>query len=317
MNRLLHAVALISLMATITVPIHCVGGFAHGWTTVQGQMWGWLGGDYEDSVSNQLEWFALNYGVIVIGQGAPGPSYGPNGGPCHPPEPCHHNQSYAGQFLMAKQLKQINPSVKVLLYEASGFGALGFGQAEFAAHPEWCLTDDNGVPYNTVRNGHVGGCEMIDWRKQEVRDWWVTTANQTGEVGALFDGLLVDSAGPGSDVQFRANNHTVSNATIKTIMQAKMDMLGEATKFFNTLNDGFVIGNPTLEWDVIGPSGGARGGPFPPTYHWNYLRGSLDEMFGAFGTQTSTGEWNRRLMRELTRPSARLWNSSSDRDRVV
>ena len=26
-----------------------------------------------------------------------------------------------------------------------------------------------------------------------------------------------------------------------------------------------VVGNPTLEWDVIGPGGGSRGGPFPET----------------------------------------------------
>ena len=77
------------------------------------------------------------------------------------------------------------------------------------------------------------------------------------------------------------------------------------------MNDGYVVGNPTLEcapppsfppatisgwphllvlppacrWDVIGPNGGGRGGPFPETYHWDYLRGTLDEMFGAFGTQ--------------------------------
>jgi hypothetical protein len=70
----------------------------------------------------------------------------------------------------------------------------------------------------------------------------------------------------------------VSNATIIAIMQAKMDMLGEATTFFRNLNDGFVIGNPTLDWGVIGPHGSDRGGPFPLTYHWSFLRGTLDEM---------------------------------------
>ena len=38
-----------------------------------------------------------------------------------------------------------------------------------------------------------------------------------------------------------------------------MDMLGEATAWFKTLNDGYVVGNPTLEWDVIGPNGGQLG----------------------------------------------------------
>jgi hypothetical protein len=193
---------------------------------------------------------------------------------------------------LARRLKALNPKVKVLLYEATGFGALGFGQNEMSQHPEWCLTDDNGAPYNNP-NGH---CKWIDWRKKEARSWWVTTVNQTGEAKRLFDGLLVDSAGPGCWAQFQLPNHTLSNASIIAINQAKMDMLGEATAYFKSMNDGYVVGNPTLEWGVIGPGGGARSGPFPQTYHWNYLRGSLDEMFGAFGTQTSTGEWNTSLM---------------------
>lgn len=58
-----------------------------------------------------------------------------------------------------------------------------------------------------------------------------------------------------------------------------------------------MVGNPTLEWDVIGPKGGGRSGPLSPTDHWHYLRGTLDEMFGAFGTQvTATGQWNVTLM---------------------
>jgi hypothetical protein len=55
--------------------------------------------------------------------------------------------------------------------------------------------------------------------------------NQTGQGKQLFDGLMVDSAGPGSWVQFRSPNHTISNASIAAIMQAKMDMLGEATAY--------------------------------------------------------------------------------------
>ena len=166
------------------------------------------------------------------------------------------------------------------------------------AHPEWCLTDDNGVPYNTERNGQTYGCKEIDYRKQEVRDWFSHTANQSGRAYVLFDGLMIDSAGPGSDVQYRSDNHTMSDASIEVVMQAKMDMLGEATNWFKSLNDGYVTGNPTLEWDVIGPHGGGRGGPFPETYHWDYLRGTLDEMFGAFGTQDGSGEWNATLMEQ-------------------
>jgi hypothetical protein len=187
--------------------------------------------------------------------------HAPNGGPCKPPGACVHNQSYPGQLALAKQMKALNPRLKLLLYEASGFGAQGFGQYEMKEHPEWCLTDDNGAPYES----RPGVCRWVDWRKPAVRDWWVHTVNQTGEGQRLFDGLLVDSAGAGSDVQYQVANHTISNASVKAIMQAKMDMLGEATKYFMSMNDGYVVGNPTLEWDVIGPNGGGRGGPFPET----------------------------------------------------
>jgi hypothetical protein len=43
--------------------------------------------------------------VIVIGSGPPGPSLGPNGGPCVPPEPCHTNRSYFGQADLSRKLK--------------------------------------------------------------------------------------------------------------------------------------------------------------------------------------------------------------------
>ena len=87
-------------------------------------------------------------------------------------------------------------------------------------------------------DGVPHGCKWIDWRKPEVRTWWVQTVNQTDQGKNLFDGVLVDSAGPGSWVQFQLPNHTISNASIKAIMQAKMDMLGEATEYFKSLNGG-------------------------------------------------------------------------------
>ena len=165
--------------------------------------------------------------------------HAPGGGPCKPPGACIHNQSYPSQLVLAKQMKTLNPKLKLLLYEATGFGAQGFGQFEMQAHPEWCLTDDNGQPFERMINGQPHGCQFVDWRKPEVRDWWIHTVNQTGHGQQLFDGLLVDSAGPGSWVQFQVPNHTVSNASVKAIMQAKMDMLGEATKYFEALNDGY------------------------------------------------------------------------------
>jgi hypothetical protein len=92
-------------------------------------MFGWLGRDVRPG---QLEWYAKNYGVIVIGSGPQDPGHSPNGGPCRPPGACEHNLSYPSQLVLAKQMKSLNPELKLLLYEASGFGAQGFGQHEMA-----------------------------------------------------------------------------------------------------------------------------------------------------------------------------------------
>ena len=106
--------------------------------------------------------------------------HAPGGGPCKPPGACIHNQSYPSQLVLAKQMKTLNPKLKLLLYEATGFGAQGFGQTEMQAHPEWCLTDDDGKPFERMINGQPHGCQFVDWRKPEVRDWWIHTVNQTG-----------------------------------------------------------------------------------------------------------------------------------------
>ena len=60
---------------------------------------------------------------------------------------------------------------------------------------------------------------------------------------------------------------------------------------------GEIIANPLLPWGVVGfPSREARL-PFPdPRYHWSYVTGALDEMFGGFGSQTKTGQWNASTM---------------------
>ena len=201
----------------------------------------------------------------MLGSGPQDPGHAPDGGPCKPPGACIHNKTYPGALVLAEKLKSLAPKVKLLLYEATDFGALGFGQNEMSQHPDWCLTDDKGVPYRRMINGHDQGCKYIDWRKKEVRDWWVHTANQTGKSKRLIDGLLVDSAGAGWWGQLRDPNHTVSNASVIAINQAKMDMLGEATAYFKSQNDGYVVGNPTLPWNVIGPHGSGFAGPFPGT----------------------------------------------------
>jgi hypothetical protein len=92
--------------------------FKHGWGTVQDGMWGWIG---NDALPGMLEWYAQNYGVVVVGSGPQDAGHAPGGGPCKPPGACIHNQSFPGAFVLAKQLKAANPQIKTLLYEASGF----------------------------------------------------------------------------------------------------------------------------------------------------------------------------------------------------
>ena len=55
-----------------------------------------------------------------------------------------------------------------------------------------------------------------------------------------------------------------------------------------------MIANPTLVYGVIGDKAAAKkeGFLFPSTYHWQFVDGTLDEMFGAFGTQQKNGSWN-------------------------
>ena len=84
--------------------------------------------------------------------------------------------------------------------------------------------------YSRIINGAPHGCAMVDWRKPEVKQWWIYTVNQSGSP-QLFDGLLVDSAGPDAWSQFRVDGHKISNATIKSVVQAKMDMIGEVNIF--------------------------------------------------------------------------------------
>ena len=44
----------------------------------------------------------------------------------------------------SRQIKKLNPDIKILLYEATDFGLSGWGPMVLQAHPEWWLKDDNG-----------------------------------------------------------------------------------------------------------------------------------------------------------------------------
>jgi len=254
----------------------------HKWDTVGDGLFGWLGPPYTDEV---IEFYVEHYGLIVIGGATT----------CNASDP-----GSSDSFEAARMLRQKKPGLTILLYEATGFGALCLGSKEMLLHPEWWLRDDHGAVFN--RTAHLEnrtvnlGPLSIDWRIPEARQWWVTTVMQAHDGATLFDGLLVDSAGP--SVHLDNTTHFVTKATEKALVQAKMDMLGEAKAYFSQLNGGEVIGNPTLEWGVVGYPDREAEQPFSdPHYHWQYLTGTLDEMFGGFGTQNSDdGSWNATMM---------------------
>lgn len=253
---------------------------SHGFESVQAGMFGWIGKPDSDEM---VAFYAANYPLVVMS----GSDH------CNATDP-----GRGGQFELARRLKAANPSIKILLYEQAMWGALCFGQAEFLQHPDWWLRDDNGVLYNrtvTVDGSKRNlGPEMMDWRVPAARDWWVHQVTQAHDGQSLFDGLLVDSAGP--TMSLDNTSHFMSFANFKTLVQAKMDMLGQAKEFFRNLNGGEVIGNPTLEWWVIGNPSREAASPFPQTYHWQYLTGTLDEMYGGFSSQQPDGNWNATLM---------------------
>ena len=53
---------------------------------------------------------------------------------------------------VSRQVKKLNPAIKVLLYESTEFGPHGWGNAALQAHPEWWLKDDNGKVRKGRRN---------------------------------------------------------------------------------------------------------------------------------------------------------------------
>ena len=164
-------------------------------------------------------------------------------------------------------------------------------------HPDYWLRDDHGVAYEPI---------SLDFRIKAARDWWVELI-QEAQAGSqtrnLFDGLLVDSGSADIHVNWNDTNHTMSLENVRLLSVAKMEMLAEAQSFYGALNGGRVLANPLLDWGVIGFPSREAALEFPVTFHWQFVEGALDEMFGGFsslqgeqGFGNLTGLWNATTM---------------------
>ena len=263
------------------------GGFQHGFSDVNHLMWGWLGAPFSPTVT---EFYAETYDLIVLSSGSR----------------INWDNTTATKdwdlYSQALELRRLNPKVKILLYEATQWGTLGQGPTELKEHPEFWLRDDNGVPYLDAR----GNPASMDFRIKQAREWWVTMIQQA-QAGKntrfLFDGLLVDSGSASIHVNFNDASHKMSAANERLLIEAKMQMLSEAQDFYSRLNSGRVLSNPLLNWGVIGFPDREAKLDFPLTYHWQFVEGALDEMFGGFsslqgeqGFGNRTGLWNATTM---------------------
>ena len=119
---------------------------------------------------------------------------------------------------MARELKKINPAMKVQLYQAVDRGDLTpFGSRQIQAHPEWWQHDDYGnIMYMNdawrcppdLNMSKIDGqqqCHPIcDWSSESYREWFRNFPLQIfgDDAAALFDGLMVDGSVRGPGLQF-------------------------------------------------------------------------------------------------------------------
>jgi hypothetical protein len=192
---------------------------------------------------------------------------------------------------VARALKKRNSKLKVLFYQpADRLGDTEYILQTLAAHPEWWLRDDNG---NVIPFGGHGDRKQIDPSVSSAQNFFanlsVSLFHEHDEAVKLLDGVMVD----GTSWTGASRYPNVSDARYKTLFDGKMTMLSKMQHIQTQLNGGEVWGNPLLEYGLISPNGT---GPTPKGANWNttlaFYDGAFDEMFGAFGTMDSNGEWD-------------------------
>ena len=147
-------------------------GWQHGWETVGDMWWGDFG--YSLLTQQQASFVAQNYKIVSL-EKCTGRSAG--------------MKTEAAIYQTARQLKAINPELKVLFYWSVTQAGVGCYAANdtLAAHPEWLLKDDTGAVVQPPR---------IDVTNEDACNWWLDVPlNGTGsdtEVSGLIDGILAD-----------------------------------------------------------------------------------------------------------------------------
>jgi hypothetical protein len=142
-----------------------------------------------------------------------------------------------GIYQTARQLKKIDPTVKVIYYLATDLGGLRCyaANATFAKHKEWWLKDDNGnyLPYPS-----------LDWTVPAARDWWANLP-LLGDGDGTFEGIptseLIDGVLADGATFVRAPNISIERR--EELTDAKFKMVSQLQTIFAKANGGVVMAN--------------------------------------------------------------------------
>lgn len=152
---------------------------------------------------------------------------------------------------IAKRMKQINPKIKLQVYQASDRGSLKpLGHRQIEAHPEWWIYMDNGEPEMW---GGRDGYHSLNWTVPEVKHWFLQyLLDMYGDhAEALFDGIFVDAGAfyPAGSPGFT----NVSLARYRPVIDAMLDGLAWLQVQLTKLNGGMIIDNGGMEGIISGP----------------------------------------------------------------
>eukprot|EP00041_Stephanoeca_diplocostata_P014850 m.280754 g.280754 ORF g.280754 m.280754 type:complete len:474 (+) comp19828_c0_seq3:363-1784(+) len=231
------------------------GSWNHGWDTAGDAWWGY-GGMVGSLLSDaQAQFVAKTYKIVTL-------SFCPGG---------LNATTRGGVYQTAKQLKAINPDVKILMYWSACQGGLAcYAKTDevyqtFMSHSDWWLHDDYGNAVQPLR---------IDVTNDAAVAWWVSIPLGGPDGPQLLDGILADCAG--YDVI-----PNISSTRLQSLLTGKLAMLGRMQQVFTAANGGLVLGN------------GLAGGPINPEDPHNmrilnHTNGVENEHFAVFEQVNAT-----------------------------
>ena len=191
---------------------------------------------------------------------------------------------------MAKQLKGINPDVKIIVYRNSELyvsKAFACGKT-FEAHPEWTLKNASGAPVGT----------WMDLTQEAGASWFIncTMSAFTDYVnGSYIDGLYLDGGGS----EGFSTGHKLAPGMMPKLNASHASVIKEITARLHAIRpDGFTIGNGGMRAQCNRPAPGSEGnGSMVLTLgcatNLDALDGVCGEKFGAFDSvNTTSGNYN-------------------------